>query len=71
MGLLSAWVMAYLVLVYLETVLVSVQDRCMVWTKCTIGLEIILDEANGTPGDVAHVESYFGLFHDGVSVWAR
>jgi hypothetical protein len=43
----------------------------MVYTKRTIGLEIILDEADGTPGDVAHVESRFGLFHDGVSVEAR
>jgi hypothetical protein len=33
----------------LETVLVSVQDRCTVCTKRTIGLEIILDEADGTP----------------------
>jgi hypothetical protein len=31
-------------------------------------MEIISDEANGTPGDVAHVEFCFGLFHDGVSV---
>jgi hypothetical protein len=43
------WVMANLVLVYLETVLVLVQDRGMVCTKCTLGLEIILDEANETP----------------------
>jgi hypothetical protein len=38
-----------LVLVYLETVLVSVQDRCMVCTKRTIGSEIILDAPDGTP----------------------
>jgi hypothetical protein len=36
----------------------------------TIGLKIVLDEADGTPSDVAHVESVFGLFHDGVSVGA-
>jgi hypothetical protein len=41
--------MANLVSVLLETVLVSVQDRCTVCTKHTIGLEIILDEADGTP----------------------
>jgi hypothetical protein len=29
--------------------LVSGQDRCMVCAKCTIGLEIILEEADGTP----------------------
>jgi hypothetical protein len=34
-------------------------------------LEIVLDEAYGTPSDVAHVESYFGPFREGVSVRAR
>jgi hypothetical protein len=43
------WVMANLVSVSLEMVLVSVQDRCVVCTKSMIGLEIILDEADGTP----------------------
>jgi hypothetical protein len=43
------WDMANLVSVHLETVLVSVQDRCMVCAKHTIGLEIILEEADGTP----------------------
>jgi hypothetical protein len=43
------WVMWNLILVLLETVLVSVQDRCMICAKCTIGSEIILDTANGTP----------------------
>jgi hypothetical protein len=38
-----------LILVYLETVLVSVQDRYMVCTKRTIGSEIILDAPDGTP----------------------
>ena len=38
-----------LVLVHLETVLVSVQDRCMICDEHTIGLEIILDEPDGTP----------------------
>jgi hypothetical protein len=33
----------------LETVLVLVQDRCMVSAKHTKGLEIILDAPNGTP----------------------
>jgi hypothetical protein len=37
-----------LVLVHLETVLVLVQDRCMVCAKCTIGSEIILDTKDGT-----------------------
>jgi hypothetical protein len=36
-----------LVLVYLETVLVSVQDWCTVCAKRTIGSKIILDAPNG------------------------
>jgi hypothetical protein len=41
-------VMWNLVSVYLETVLVSVQERCMVNAKHTIGSEIILNEPDGT-----------------------
>jgi hypothetical protein len=33
----------------LETVLVSVQDRCAVGTKHTVGLKIFLDAPDGTP----------------------
>jgi hypothetical protein len=40
--------MSNLVLVHLETVLVSVKDRCMVYAKHTIGLIIILDAPDGT-----------------------
>jgi hypothetical protein len=36
------------ILVHLEIVLVSAQDRCIVCTKGTIGLEIILDAPDGT-----------------------
>ena len=43
------WVMMNLVSVCLEIVLVSVQDRCKVCAKCTIGLEIVLDASDGTP----------------------
>jgi hypothetical protein len=43
------WVMWNPVLVYLEIVLVLVQDRCTVCAKRTIGLEIYLDAPNGTP----------------------
>ena len=35
--------------VRLEMVLVSVQDRCTISAKCTIGSEIILDAPDGTP----------------------
>jgi hypothetical protein len=33
----------------LETVLVSVQDRYMVYAKHTVGSEFILDAPDGTP----------------------
>jgi hypothetical protein len=38
-----------LILVHLETVLVSEQDRCTVYAKRTIGSEIILDAPDGYP----------------------
>jgi hypothetical protein len=38
-----------LVSVRLETVLVLVQYRCSVCTKCTIGSEIVLDAPDDTP----------------------
>jgi hypothetical protein len=41
--------MANLVLVRLEMVLVLLQDRVTVCAKHTLGLEIILDKADGTP----------------------
>jgi hypothetical protein len=49
MELLDEWVMWNLVSVYLETILVSVQDGCTVCAKRTIGLEIDLDTPDGTP----------------------
>jgi hypothetical protein len=57
--------------VCLETVLVSVQDRCTVSIKHTIGSEIILNAPDGTPSDEAQVEAHFGQFGDNVSVDAR
>jgi hypothetical protein len=41
------WVMANLVSICLEMVFVSVQDRCMVCAKRTIGSGIVLDEIDG------------------------
>jgi hypothetical protein len=43
------WVVWNHVLVHLEIVLVSVQDRCTVCSEHTIGLEIVLDALDGTP----------------------
>ena len=55
-----------LLLVHLEIVLVSVQDRCMVCAKHTINSEIILDAP-----DVGHAKSHLFLFGDSVSVSAK
>ena len=49
MELLGDGVMWNLVSVRWETVLVLVQERCMVCAKRTIGSEIILDAPDGTP----------------------
>jgi hypothetical protein len=43
------WVRSNLVSIRLHMVLVSVQDRCMVCAKHTIGFGIILDAHDGTP----------------------
>ena len=63
--------MSNLVSVRLETVLVSVQDRCMVCAKRTIGLETVLDAPMELLGDEAQVEARFGLFGDSASLDAR
>jgi hypothetical protein len=43
------WILWNLISVYLEIVLVSVQDRCRVCAKHTRGSELILDATDGTP----------------------
>jgi hypothetical protein len=56
----------------LDTVLVSVQERCMVWAKRTIGSEkSFWTHPMELLGDMGHVESRFGPFGDSVSVSAR
>ena len=57
--------------VRLEMVLVSVQNRCMVCAKRTIGSEIILDAPMVLLGDEAQVQARFGLFRDSTSLEAR
>jgi hypothetical protein len=42
------WVKWKLISVRLETVLISVKDRCTNWDEHTIGLEIILGANDGT-----------------------
>jgi hypothetical protein len=43
------WVVRNLILVHLEILYVSVQDRRMVCAKHLMGSEIILDTPDGTP----------------------
>ena len=64
-------VMSNHVSVRLEMVLVSMQDRCVVCAKRTIGSETILDAPMVLLGDEAQVEAHFGLFRDSTSLDAR
>ena len=52
-------------------VLVSVQDRCVVYAKRTIGLETVLDAPMVLLGDEAQVQARFGLFRDSTSLDTR
>jgi hypothetical protein len=45
--------------------------RCTFCVEHITSSKIILDVPNGTPSDVGHLESRFGLFRDIVSVSAR
>ena len=59
------------VLVRLEMVLESGQDRCMVCAKRTIGSETVLDAPMVILGDKAQVQGRFGVFRDSRSLDAR
>jgi hypothetical protein len=63
--------MRNLVLVHLETVLVSVQDGCMASAKRTISSEIVLDHLMVLLGDEAQVEAQFSSFEDSAILHAR
>ena len=65
------WVMWNVTCFRLETVLVSVQDRCMVCGRRTIGSEIILDTPDGTTSKEAQVEAHFGPLGDSANHDAR
>jgi hypothetical protein len=58
--------MSNLILVCLQTVLVSVHDRCTVCTKHTIVSEIVLDASDDTS-----LRNHFGLFGDSINLDAR
>ena len=65
------WVLWNITSFCLETVLVSVQDRCMVCTRCTIGLQIILDAPLVALDDVAQVDACFAPLGDSANLDAR
>ena len=65
------WVMWNLVFIHLEIVLLSVQDRCTVCAKRTIGLEIVLDTMLVLPCVEAQVDARFILFGDSANLEAR
>ena len=60
-----------LVLVRLEIVLVSVQDRCTVCAKRTIGLDIIFNAPMVLLGDEAQLEARFSPCGDSGNLYAR
>ena len=62
------WVLLNLVLVCLEIVLVSVEDRCTVCAKRCIGLDIVFNATMVLLGDEAQVEVRFGLFGDSANL---
>ena len=65
------WVMWNLISVCLETVLVLVQDRCMVCARHATGSEIVLVASMVPLGDEAQVEAHFGPFKHSANLDAR
>ena len=65
------WVLWNLVLDRLEIVLVSVQDRCTVCAKCTIGLDVVFNAPMVLLGDEAQMEARFSPFGDSANLYAR
>jgi hypothetical protein len=60
-----------LILVCLEAVLVSVQDRCTVCAKCTTGSESFWTPVIVLLGDKAQVEVQFSAYGDGANLDTR
>ena len=60
-----------LVSVHLEIVLVSVQDRCTVCAKHTIGSDIVFNAPMVLLGDEAQVEARFSPCRDSANLDAR
>ena len=55
----------------LETVLVLVQDRCMVCAKHTMGLDIVFNTSMVLLGDEAQVEARFSPCGESANLDAR
>ena len=51
--------------------LVSVQDRCKVCARRTIGSTMVLDTPDGTTSNEAQVEAHFGPFGDSANLDSR
>ena len=62
------WVMWNLVSIDLETVFVSLQDRCKVCTKHTMALKSFWTHQMVLPGDEAKVEAHFSPFGDSANL---
>jgi hypothetical protein len=62
------WVMSNLISVHLETVLVSVQERCTVGAKRTIGQESVWTNLMVLLAIEAEVDARFGLFGDNANL---
>jgi hypothetical protein len=71
MKLLGAWVLWNLISVRLETMLVSVQDRCTACAKVPHAQKSFWMEPMVLQGDKAQVETRFGLFGDSANLDAR
>ena len=65
------WVLWNLVLDRLERVLVSVEDRCTVCAKRTIGSDIVFNVPMVLLGDKAQVEAPFSPFGDSANLDTR
>ena len=65
------WVMWNLSSFHLETVLVSVQDRCMVCARRAIGYKSFWMHLMVPLGDEAQVEACFGPFKHSANLDAR
>jgi hypothetical protein len=52
-------------------VLVSVQDRCTVYAKCSLGSQIVLEAPNGTPRKQGSSGSTFSPFGDRCTVCSK